>query len=639
METDYRLGDWLVQPRRDCIQRGDEVVHLKPKVMAVLGCLAEAGGEVVSRDDLFDRVWRGAIVSDATLTQCVVELRQAFGDSAKNPEFIETIPKIGFRLIPPVLDPEADGSSRDAAPEPSAEIRPDSARAGSMRRWLPAAGVVLLLGLLAWYAVSLREGPERPAGAGITSLAVLPFSDLSADQDQGWIADSLAVQLLNRLSELEGLAVAGKTPSFTFKGKNPDLQAVADALHVDFVLEGSVLREADQLHITTQLVDVASGDIWLAETFDRPMEDFLAIQDEITESVVTALSITLNVGWLGTEPGGPSSVEAFRSVQRAMEAWVEDSGISWLEAIQLAEHAVELDPDYVYAWMLCAQLYGMAEAKIGDVVRRDWQALRSNALEEAGRRAPDMQQLLGMILNFHTEAGRFSEAQNVLTMAGPLDAIMNPELLFHVGIFMTHTGRARDAVVALERAEFLDDRWAHFKRMLAYAYLINGRAEEALEMYDRAWAEDDLLRAIGSTEGLNAALVAGDQPTIEKWLSRSLEFSERDELRFLTAMQKYLGDSLAALAWLHETYERNETDVHDGIIAIWAAYYGDQKLALDATLRTPNTWWPWFPLFSEVRKQPQFKTMVRELGLVDFWREYTWGDFCRPSGTHDFECN
>ena len=99
MKDDYRLGEWTVRPQVGCIERDEEVVHLKPKVMAVLNCLAGSGGQVVRRDELFEAVWPGQVVSDATLTQCVVELRHAFGDSARNPKVVETIPKIGFRLI------------------------------------------------------------------------------------------------------------------------------------------------------------------------------------------------------------------------------------------------------------------------------------------------------------------------------------------------------------------------------------------------------------------------------------------------------------------------------------------------------------------------------------------------------------
>lgn len=103
MRADYCLGDWIVRPRRGCIERDEEVVHVHPKPMAVLECLADANGRGVTRDELHEAVWHGVIVTDDALTQCVAELRRAFGDSAKDSRVIKTIPKAGFCLVPPVM--------------------------------------------------------------------------------------------------------------------------------------------------------------------------------------------------------------------------------------------------------------------------------------------------------------------------------------------------------------------------------------------------------------------------------------------------------------------------------------------------------------------------------------------------------
>ena len=102
MSADFRLGEWVVRPQRRVIERGDDSVHVKPKPMSVLQCLAAAEGAPVSRNELFDNVWPGAEVSDETLTKCIVELRKAFGDTARDSRVIETIPKLGFRLVLPV---------------------------------------------------------------------------------------------------------------------------------------------------------------------------------------------------------------------------------------------------------------------------------------------------------------------------------------------------------------------------------------------------------------------------------------------------------------------------------------------------------------------------------------------------------
>jgi transcriptional activator of cad operon len=209
MQNAFRLGDWLVQPQRSIIERGDESVHLKPKSMAVLKCLAVAGGEVVSRDQLFDTVWPGGVVSDDTLTQCVVELRKAFGDSAHEAQIIETIPKMGFRLVPPVvpLDSETKHSGKKT----------------TSRAIAVAICATLILGVLYWYQTSSLSRNPIIEIEDVKSIAVLPFVDMSPDEDQEYFADGLSEELTNRLGRLSDLRVTGRTSSFYFKDKDVDL--------------------------------------------------------------------------------------------------------------------------------------------------------------------------------------------------------------------------------------------------------------------------------------------------------------------------------------------------------------------------------------------------------------------------------
>jgi DNA-binding winged helix-turn-helix (wHTH) protein len=140
LATGYRLGEWTVRPHRNQIERGNETVHLAPKTMAVLDCLAKASNSVVTRQQIFDSVWPGAVVSDETLTQRISELRKAFGDTAHESLFIETIPKTGFRLVPPVV-PLPDENERLASIQPV----PGAKRAFM---WLALVAAALLVAAL-----------------------------------------------------------------------------------------------------------------------------------------------------------------------------------------------------------------------------------------------------------------------------------------------------------------------------------------------------------------------------------------------------------------------------------------------------------------------------------------------------------
>lgn len=634
VKNDYRLGEWTVRPQRGCIERGGETVHLKPKVMGVLNCLAAGGGDVVKRDDLFEAVWPGQVVSDATLTQCVVELRQAFGDSAKNPRFVETIPKVGFRLVP-----EVEAAQEDMPDEPEDPSTENAARPRSRSTVLLAVVLVALAVYFVWHMAGDEEQPDRLPGTEDTSLAVLPFTDVSPDQQQGWIADSLTEQLINRLSRLEALDVTGKTASFSIENGQADLKAVADELGVDFILEGSVFRVDEDIRINTRLVEVGTGEIWWSYEWRPRLDQFLDMQEIITEGVSHALSINLNVGELGLDPLGPSDVEAFWSVDRAQRLVAMDTREYWVEAVREIENAVERDPSYPQAWLWASFIYGMAGWKIGDIIHRDWTSLSEHALDQALRLEPDSRNGLNLLIHLFVMKKQFGQAERIIDRVEPLESVTHADLVFRVGVARNHVGRSREAMAALERAQLLDpDDFAHFKRMLAWAYLLNGRTDEALAMYDRAWGNSDVARGNCSREGLQAALVTGDIHIIRKWLMRAQEFNERGVLRIYQAMETHLDDSLAALAFLREAFENPYEDVADHMIAFWAAYHGDHELAQAAVLREGQEWWLWYPLIAPIRNEPAVRQMMVELGLVDYWREYTWADFCEPVGESDFRC-
>lgn len=243
MLTDFHIGEWLVRPHRDRIECGGRIIHVKPKSMAVLECLARANSRVVDRQDFFDAIWPGGVVSDDVLTQCIVELRKAFDDSARHPHIIETIPKIGFRLIPAVV------------PRTSKEV----------------------------------VAPVAEPQPGANTIAVLPFVDMTEEQNLGWYADSLTEDLINRLAQLEGLDVVSRTSSFQFRGRNLDLRSIGENLGVSYVLEGSVCDAESQLRITAQLINTKSGFHVCSSQYDRSVTGGRNVPESIVESITTAL--------------------------------------------------------------------------------------------------------------------------------------------------------------------------------------------------------------------------------------------------------------------------------------------------------------------------------------------------------------
>src|SRR5215472_3209903 len=221
---------------------GAQEVRLTPKAADVLKTLVAHAGSPVSKGDLFSTVWPGVAVTDDALTTCIQELRRVLSDDAKHPRFIETRHRRGYQFIAAV--------SREAAPAPAAEAR---------------------------------------AARAISSIAVLPFADMSPSHDQEYLCDGVADELINALTHIDGLRVAARTASFQFRGKGEDLRAVGAQLNVDSLLEGSVRKAGDRLRVTVQLIEVATGYHRWSHRFDGRFEDVFAMQDEIAERVASSL--------------------------------------------------------------------------------------------------------------------------------------------------------------------------------------------------------------------------------------------------------------------------------------------------------------------------------------------------------------
>jgi len=634
MEKTYRLGEWRVRPKLDRIEQGDATVHLKPKAMAVLNRLVRAGGEVVTRDELFDSVWPGAIVSDAALTQCVVELRQALGDTARDSRYIETIPKVGFRVVAPIskVMSEQSEAADDRADRDASSTRPRRARV------LLVTSALALLLLAASY---IGLGPPNPAEGPVhpRSVAVLPFVDASPERDQAWFSDGLAAELIARLATIPELRVIGQTSSFRFREPEIDRGSVAAQLGVRYLLEGSVQRDGERMRVTARLVEASSGiNVW-SEVFDRPYAELLAVQDEISESVLTALSVTLSVGHMANVTGGTTSMDAFELYQRAWQRFMRDPQLHY-EGIRLLERAVELDPGFARAWVALATFYNFGPMAMGDTVPLDWPQRASAALDTARRLEPDLPIVLASTIDLAQMNHDWRAIEQAIRTADPQALEMHPTVLFSRAIARMMVGRCAEALELLQRARLLDPLRPDIASQLAHAYLLNGRVADAVRENERAWALEASPNVIFAMVGLESTLDSGEPEAIQRWYERVLDRATGENRRLFEAVGKRLDDELALRAYLRERFGRGDTEpALDYWIANWAAYAGDTQLAIDALSRAPDAYNLWSPLMAEVRRHPDFVHVLDGLGLVGYWREFGWPDRCRPEGEDGVVCN
>jgi TolB-like protein/DNA-binding winged helix-turn-helix (wHTH) protein len=270
--------------------------------MRLLVCLAEHAGEVVSIDALLDQVWAGVFVSQDSVYQAVASLRRLLGDDSKQPTYIETVPRLGYRLVaevspwadPPVTPTSNSAASNSEHPTPTASSAP--APGGRLRAgFMIAIGAALCLALaLAFLFQGKTPNNNPPAAPAIPvqpqkSIAVLPFLDLTEEMNKGPFADGMTEELIDKLSKVPGFRVPGATSSFYYKGKKMPLTEIARSLGVAYVVDGSVRKSGTWLRVDARLVRADNGYVVWSETYDQPLDNILMVQDDIAGKVTKAL--------------------------------------------------------------------------------------------------------------------------------------------------------------------------------------------------------------------------------------------------------------------------------------------------------------------------------------------------------------
>jgi TolB-like protein len=260
-------------------------VRVEVRTMRLLLCLAEHAGDVVSSDDLLDQVWSGVTVSQDSVYQAVTSLRRLLGDDPKKPTYIATVPRLGYRLVAAVTPWEDSSKVATAAPA----IAPRR-RAGLV--WVAGGAVCLALALFLFIAKPGTHGPSPSpslAPRPQKSIAVLPFLDLTETMNEEPFADGMTVELIDKLSKVPGLRVHAPMSASHFKGKRITIADIARVLRVAYVLEGSVRKSGPRLRVAVRLIRAENEYVVWSETYDRPVDDVLMVQDNIAGEVTRAL--------------------------------------------------------------------------------------------------------------------------------------------------------------------------------------------------------------------------------------------------------------------------------------------------------------------------------------------------------------
>jgi TolB-like protein/Flp pilus assembly protein TadD len=312
----WRFEDFELDPIAYRLRHKDRIVRLERIPFELLCLLVERRGELVTREEILERVWgKGVFVdSENSINTAIRKIRRALNDDADAPRFIVTVPARGYRFVASIDDTAVGALSTQNSPLPL---------------------------------------PDKP------SIAVLPFNNMSGDRGQEYFSDGLTDDLITALARLPGLFVIARSSTFTYKGRAAKVQDVGRELGVRYVLEGGVRRADNRLRITAQLVDAASGVHLWAESYDRPLRDIFELQDEIVRRIVTTLNLQLDLwnkhGLLVTKR--TDNLEAYDDFLRGLEYAQSATKAGNEQARRLYQKAIEVDPNYSDAFANLAFTY------------------------------------------------------------------------------------------------------------------------------------------------------------------------------------------------------------------------------------------------------------------------------------------
>jgi len=354
VKSSYRFGAFELNAHTGELSNDGEKLLLRDQPLKLLVALLDQPGELVPRETLVRRLWpEGTFVDfDRGLNKAVLRLREALGDSAEEPQFIETLPRKGYRFIASVTR-----DSNEIAPLPASE--PGNVR--RFRPWMAAVAAAIVLTVIAAVNISrIRDwiaNPARPASQ-ITALAVIPLENLSGNPEEEYFADGMTDELITDLAKASSARLTSRTSVMRYKATRKTIREIGRELNVDAVVEGTVTRSGDRVRITAQLIQVATDMHLWAETYDRSLSEILPLQSEVATDIARHISTVVRP----LDQGRTVNPNAYGLYLKGRYFFYQYTTEGWQQSIEHFNRAIELDPDFALAYAGLADAYLVAGA-------------------------------------------------------------------------------------------------------------------------------------------------------------------------------------------------------------------------------------------------------------------------------------
>lgn len=364
MNGEFQLGPWLVQPRLNAIVLDGQSVRLEPKVMQVLLCLARGAGDVVEKEHLIRAVWPDTFVSDDALTRCISELRKTFEDDARESRVIQTIPKIGYRLVAPVKEAARPvvAVPRDL-PQSVAEeslrtaVAAASDKSDSRIPWLVAgcAMALIALGIAVWLHERWRSGPRET----IDSVAVLPFTNGTSDSSIDYLSDGIAMSLSNGLSRISSLKVISQASTSYYRGQRINPTAVGEQLGAQVLVTGRLVKDGENLVVDVELIQARDNrHLWGAE-YERPAAEVMRLEEDLARDVIAHLPVRPSQNPAPPAEHHTANSDAYQLYLQGRYLWNQRTPEGIDKSIEYFQRAIDRDPQDALAYAGLADAYNL----------------------------------------------------------------------------------------------------------------------------------------------------------------------------------------------------------------------------------------------------------------------------------------
>ena len=460
----FEFGLYRLIPAERLLLREEVPVRLPPKAFDALVLLVENAGHLLEKEELLKKVWPGTFVEESNLAQLVSILRKAMQDGEDGFQYIETVPRSGYRFIAEVRELTGIATDPGVLPDstPSPPLSPGVPESVHPRRRFRSlafaiAGLVILLGALILTPPVWRRlrgsGPET-----IQSLAVLPLRNLSGDPAQDYFAEGMTEALITDLARIPGLKVISRTSIMQYKDSHKRLPQIARELGVDGVVEGSVLRSGDRVRITAQLVRGATDQHMWAASYERDLRDVVTLEDDVSRSIAGQIRKQIAPRAVRRLASSAAvSPQAREDYLKGRYYWNRRTEAGYLKAIEYFQAAIGADPQYAQAYAGLADAYALLSAMPDSTAPRD------KTMPMAKETALTALNLDDSLADAHTSLAfvemhyewKFQEAEREFKRAIDLDPNYSTAHQWYA-FDLAAMGRLDEAVAEIERARQTD---------------------------------------------------------------------------------------------------------------------------------------------------------------------------------------